>query len=78
VAALDEEPLISPPTADLAASAFNQLSRTVSLGAADQTLEQVVRDLLRPLLKDWLDTNLPSIVEGAVQAEVQRIARRGR
>ncbi len=43
-----------------------------------RTLEDVVRELLRPLLKQWLDTNLPGIVEAQVKAEVERISRGGR
>mgnify|MGYP001285338901 FL=1 len=42
---------------------------------SDRTLEDVVRELLRPLLKQWLDDNLPGIVETAVREEVERIAR---
>jgi cell pole-organizing protein PopZ len=63
--------------ADLAASAFGQLSRSIAMPAEGRTLEDVVRELLRPLLKDWLDAHLPGIVENAVQAEVERISRRG-
>jgi cell pole-organizing protein PopZ len=44
--------------------------------ASDQTLEAVVKELLRPLLKDWLDEHLPAIVEERVQAEVERVSRR--
>ena len=69
------EALVSAPAAQIAASSFNQLARSVAMPAAGQTLEAVVRDLLRPLLKDWLDQNLPSIVEAQVQAEVARISR---
>jgi cell pole-organizing protein PopZ len=72
----DEDGLTAPPTADAAASIFGQLSRTLAMPAEHRTLEDVVRELLRPMLKDWLDRNLPSIVETAVQAEVERIARR--
>lgn len=39
------------------------------------TVEGMVAEMLKPLLKDWLDTNLPGIVEAAVKAEVERIAR---
>lgn len=73
----EEDGLTSPPIADQAASAFGQLSRSILMPAEGRTLEDVVRELLRPLLKDWLDTHLPGIVENAVQAEVQRISRRG-
>ena len=41
----------------------------------DRTLEDVVREMLRPLLKQWLDDNLPQIVEASVREEVERIAR---
>jgi cell pole-organizing protein PopZ len=73
----EDDGLTSPPVASLAASAFGQLSRTIAMPAEGRTLEDVVRELLRPLLKDWLDTHLPGIVETAVQAEVERISRRG-
>ena len=69
------EGLISSPNADIAASAFGQLSRTLAMPAEGRTLEDVVRELLRPMLKDWLDRNLSGIVETAVQAEVERISR---
>jgi cell pole-organizing protein PopZ len=39
------------------------------------TVEAMVAEMLRPLLKDWLDNNLPGIVQAAVQKEVERIAR---
>ena len=71
----EDEPLVSPPAAAAAASAFGQLAARVGMPPASQTLDEVVRELLRPLLKDWLDTNLPGIVEKAVKAEVERIAR---
>ena len=46
--------------------------------AEGRTLEDVVRELLRPLLKQWLDENLPGIVQQTVDKEVERIARGGR
>lgn len=42
----------------------------------EPTLEEVVRDTLRPMLKPWLDENLPSLVERMVEAEIERVARR--
>ena len=45
---------------------------------SDNTLEGLVRELLKPMIKEWLDANLPSIVEEKVEAEVQRIARMAR
>jgi cell pole-organizing protein PopZ len=44
--------------------------------AEGRTLEDVVRELLRPLLKAWLDEHLPGIVQAAVAEEVERVSRR--
>jgi cell pole-organizing protein PopZ len=72
----EDEPLIAEHSADTAAGHFGALAQSLSMPASGRTLEDVVRELLRPLLKDWLDQNLPGIVETAVQAEVERISRR--
>jgi cell pole-organizing protein PopZ len=40
------------------------------------TLEGLVREMLRPMLKDWLDTHLPHLVEGMVKREIDRITGR--
>jgi cell pole-organizing protein PopZ len=45
------------------------------LGGAGRTLEDIVRELMRPMLKTWLDDNLPSMVERLVRAEIERVAR---
>jgi cell pole-organizing protein PopZ len=61
--------------ADLAvARAFNSLSRTV-LSDNARTLEDLVTEMLRPLLKAWLDDNLPPLVERLVRIEIERVAR---
>ena len=75
VVARDDERLVSEPSASAAAAAFGQLSEAIAMPAAGHTLEDVVRELLRPLLKAWLDENLPRIVEAKVAEEVERIAR---
>lgn len=67
--------LVSDRAAEAAASAFGKLSQVVAMPSEGRTLEDVVRELLRPLLQQWLDDHLPAIVEQAVQAEVERIAR---
>ncbi len=41
-------------------------------------MEETVRDLLRPMLKQWLDDNLPPLVERLVRSEIERVARGGR
>lgn len=67
--------LVSETVAAAAAASFGHLSATIAMPASVRTLEDVVREMLRPLLQQWLDANLPGIVQEAVQAEVDRIAR---
>lgn len=67
--------LVSAPAAAAAAAAFGRLTGNMAMPAPGRTLEDVVRELLRPLLQQWLDENLPGIVQRAVDAEVARIAR---
>jgi hypothetical protein len=43
-----------------------------------RTLEDIVKEMMRPMLKDWLDENLPGLVERIVRAEIERVARGGR
>jgi hypothetical protein len=69
------ETLVSDRAATAAATAFGQLSAAITMPKGDRTLEDVVRELLRPMLQQWLDDNLPGIVQQAVEAEVDRIAR---
>lgn len=70
-----DEPLVSAATAAASASVFGQLSAAIAMPANGRTLEDVVRELLRPLLKQWLDDNLTHIVEAKVAEEVERITR---
>jgi cell pole-organizing protein PopZ len=55
-------------------AAFNELARTV-LVQNSRTLEDLVREMLRPILKSWLDDNLPNLVERLVRAEIERVSR---
>jgi cell pole-organizing protein PopZ len=71
----DDEPLVGEPAAYSAASAFEALERSILMPGAGRTLEDVVREMLRPMLKAWLDEHLSGIVEAQVAAEVERIAR---
>jgi cell pole-organizing protein PopZ len=71
----DDEHLVGDPAAWSAASHFEKLERGILMPAAGRTLEDVVRELLRPMMKAWLDENLPSIVEQQVAAEIERVAR---
>ena len=70
--------LVSKNTEAAAASAFGSLTSNLLVPKSDRTLEDVTRDLLRPLLQSWLDENLPGIVEEQVRLEVERISRQGR
>jgi cell pole-organizing protein PopZ len=69
-----EPPLVSSSTAAAVDSAFNTLAHTVLVQNA-RTLEDLVREMLRPMLKSWLDDNLPGLVERLVRAEIERVSR---
>lgn len=72
-------PLMSPQTEAHAETAFRQLSDTILARATgDRSLEEMTREMLKGMLKQWLDANLPAIVEDMVREEIQRVARRGR
>jgi uncharacterized protein len=75
-ALLGEEPggLISSAAGAAVDSAFNALAETVLVQNA-RTLEDLVREMLRPMLKVWLDDNLPGLVERLVRAEIERVSR---
>jgi cell pole-organizing protein PopZ len=70
----DAGAILSSETDLAVARAFNTLSRTV-LSDNARTLEDLVSEMLRPLLKAWLDDNLPSVVERLVRMEIERVAR---
>jgi cell pole-organizing protein PopZ len=76
------EGLVAPATAAAAAALIGQLARTV---AAERTapvhrggpsIEDVVREELRPLLKEWMDAHLPAMMERLVRAEIERVVSR--
>jgi uncharacterized protein len=69
--------LISPKTDAVVNQAFGMLAHTVLTNNA-RTLEDLVKDMLRPMLQTWLDDNLPSMVERLVRAEIERVTRGGR
>lgn len=74
-------PLVAPAAAAAAASSVGSLvrtlsSRTAQVHAGGPTLEDIVRDEIRPMLKQWLDTNLPPLVERLVRTEIERVVGR--
>jgi hypothetical protein len=74
--------LVAPEAAAAAAFSVGSLVRTLAAGRATQvytggpTLEDMVRAELRPLLKEWLDANLPPLVERLVRTEIERVVGR--
>ncbi len=84
---MEDEPMMTSAsisgasTADAVAGSLGKLLSKVEFGeeaGGNNTIEGVVREMLRPMLKEWLDDNLPGIVEKQVEVEVQRIARMAR
>ena len=72
-----EDNLLSTATDQSVSHAFNLLTHTV-LNHNARTLEDLVTEMLRPMLRDWLDLNLPPLVERLVRAEIERVARGSR
>jgi cell pole-organizing protein PopZ len=69
--------ILSHTTVNAVESAFHTLANTVLSNNA-RTLEDLVKEMLRPMLKSWLDDNLPGLVERIVKAEIERVSRGGR
>ena len=67
------EKLIAGEAEEALAAAFGRIS-ALKVSAETKTLEGLVADLLRPMLKEWLDANLPAIAERLVKQEIDRIA----
>lgn len=77
LAIAEDDGLLAAPLGASVLSAFETLAATVVLENTPM-LERVMRDLLRPMLKTWLDDNLPALVERLVRSEIERVARGGR
>ena len=74
---MEQETLTSEPVASQTAGALSKLMGTM-LVSSGATLDDVVRELMKPMLKQWLDANLPQIVEAEVAKEIDRIRRMAR
>lgn len=85
----DDDALMSPDTASAASRAFAKLqdmdedeSPAAAVmrasGGGNPTLDELVREALKPVLREWLDRNLPPMVETMVREEIQRLAATGR
>ena len=66
--------LISPEVNNAVHAAFNALQQTVLVNNS-RTLEDLLREMLQPVLKAWLDDNLPGMVERLVRVEIEQISR---
>ncbi len=80
----DNSQLVSQAAADASAQALSGLARmkngshsinSLPIGEGTRTVEDMVLQLLRPMLKEWLDRNLPTMVEHIVQKEIRKITR---
>jgi uncharacterized protein len=82
--AISEDRLLDDSKAQNLRHSFSALQTLSEPGVAPQivrsgetSLEGLTRELLRPMLKDWLDTHLPPIVEAMVEREITRITKKG-
>jgi uncharacterized protein len=73
----EPEELLSSEAASVASSAFNRLAEAMVARSAggERNVDDITREILRPLLKSWLDENLPGLVERLVREEIERVAR---
>ena len=75
---VEDDVLVSAATTAVGASAFAQLTGAMDLamrlGGVDRTLEALVKELMRPMLRDWLEANLPAVVERLVQREIDKMS----
>lgn len=69
--------IVSAHTDNAVSAAFNTLANSI-FSNEPRTIEDLTKDMLKPLLKQWLDDNLPSLVERIVRDEIERVARGGR
>ncbi len=82
----DEGPLVGDDAADASVKALSELNRAAeaaepklvspAIGDQGRTIEDMVMESLKPMLRDWLDTNLPILVERLVEKEIRRLVRR--
>ncbi len=72
-----DDTILNEATTAATSEAFRNLSESVRISSGEgSTLEELVVQMLKPMVKEWLNENLPTIVEQKVEEEVQRVARR--
>jgi cell pole-organizing protein PopZ len=78
----DDESILAPPVQAASTSSIAELARAVArdrglgIGDGGLTLEDIVREILRALIKDWLDQNLPYMIERIVKKEIEKMVNR--
>ena len=76
-APMDDEALLTSRAEDAAYEGFKELAAKTAVDSiSGVTIEQIVREEIRPMLRVWLDQNLPNLVERLVQEELDRVAKR--
>ncbi len=75
-APVESDSLLTDMAEDAAFSAFSELARKTAVEYGGITLEEIVRSELKPMLRDWLDRHLPSMIERLVQEELERVSKR--
>lgn len=73
-AGTDLTAIISAATVEHVSRSFSDLAAAID-GQERRSLDEMAEDMLRPMLKDWLDDNLPTLVERLVREEIERVAR---
>ncbi len=77
-----DDQAVSDPAARASADALEELARVllsqrdIPVGGRDVTLEGLIREILRPLLREWLDRNLPAVIERLANEEIGRMSDR--
>ena len=66
--------IISHSAGRQVAAAFGELSEAFA-ARSKKTFDDLAEQMLRPMLQDWLDNNLPLLVERLVREEIERVAR---
>ena len=74
IEAVPDTDILSEKAASAALGGFTKLADSVRLGQGDATIHQIVQDLLKPMLAEWLDDNLPDIIERLVQQELDKLS----
>lgn len=76
-APVETSSLISERTGRQVAAAFGELSEAFE-ASRRKSFDELAAEMMRPMLQDWLDNNLPTLVEKLVREEIERVARGGR